>query len=59
MRFLYFYVMKDELDAVRAPAAEHATDWDDLRLVRYLGGPFADRSGGLITFYAESLGEAE
>jgi hypothetical protein len=49
MRFLYFYLMKDEPDAVRAAAAEHATYWHELRLSRYLGGPFADRSGGLMT----------
>lgn len=59
MRFLYFYVMKDDPDAVRATAAEHASYWDELHLSRYMGGAFADRPGGLITFDAGSLGEAE
>ncbi|HEX6302452.1 MAG TPA: YciI family protein [Acidimicrobiia bacterium] len=59
MRFLYFYLMKDAPDAVRAAAPDHAAYWHELGLDHYLGGPFADRSGGLITFDVESVGEAE
>jgi uncharacterized protein YciI len=59
VRFLYFYLMKHDPDAVRAAAAEHASYWHSLGLANYLGGPFADRSGGLITFEAESSAEAE
>jgi uncharacterized protein YciI len=33
--------------------------WRERRLEEYLGGPFTDRSGGLITFAAGSLEEAE
>ncbi|HEX5671994.1 MAG TPA: YciI family protein [Acidimicrobiia bacterium] len=59
MRFLYFYLMGDQPDAVRAAAPEHAGYWRGMGLANYLGGPFADRSGGLITFDAASLAEAE
>ncbi len=59
MRFSYFYLMKDEPDRVRAVAPDHATFWRDLGLRDYLGGPFADRSGGLITFEVDSVSEAE
>jgi uncharacterized protein YciI len=59
MRFLYFYLMKDAPDPVREVAPRHAAYWRDLRLPAYLGGPFADRSGGLITFEAESSEDAE
>jgi len=59
MRFLYFYLMRDGPDRVRAAAPEHASYWRELRLRGYLGGPFADRSGGLITFEAESGAAAE
>jgi uncharacterized protein YciI len=60
MRFLYFYLMRDgPPDRVRAAAPEHASYWRELRLRGYLGGPFADRSGGLITFEAESGAAAE
>jgi len=59
MRFLYFYLMRDGPDRVRAAAPKHASYWRELRLRGYLGGPFADRSGGLITFEAESGAAAE
>ena len=58
MRILYFYLMGDAPDRVRAAAPRHAAYWRDLGLDHYLGGPFADRSGGLITFEAGSLAEA-
>ncbi len=45
MRFLYFYLMKDAPDRVRGVAPDHAAYWR--------------RSGGLITFEAESGADAE
>jgi uncharacterized protein YciI len=59
MRFLYFYLMRDAPDRVRTTAPKHALYWRELQLSDYLGGPFADRSGGLITFEAESGPAAE
>lgn len=59
MRFLYFYLMRDAPDRVRAAAPKHAGYWRQLRLNGYRGGPFADRSGGLITFEAESGAAAQ
>ncbi|HEV8559263.1 MAG TPA: YciI family protein [Actinophytocola sp.] len=59
MRFLYFYLMKDAPDRVRATAPQHAAYWRQLGLRDYQGGPFADRSGGLITFQTESGVAAE
>jgi uncharacterized protein YciI len=59
MRFVYFYLMQDAPDRVRATAPKHAAYWQELHLDGYLGGPFADRSGGLITFQAESGAAAE
>jgi uncharacterized protein YciI len=53
MRFAYVYFMKDEPDRIRATVARHVAHWHDQRLPGYLGGPFEDRSGGLITFEAE------
>jgi len=54
MRFAYVYFMKPEPDRVRAIAPHHAAYWQQLALRDYRGGPFADRSGGLITCEAES-----
>lgn len=59
MRFLYLYLMRDAPDRVRAVAPKHASYWKELGLQEYLGGPFADRSGGLITFETASAEEAE
>jgi uncharacterized protein len=59
MRFSYFYLMKPDPDRVRAVAPEHVGYWRSLELRQYLGGPFADRSGGLITFEIGSADEAE
>ncbi len=52
-RFAYIYFMKDDPERVQAAVAGHVEHWHGLRLDGYLGGPFEDRSGGLITFDAE------
>jgi uncharacterized protein YciI len=59
VRFAYFYFMSDASQRVRGAASEHTAYWKGLGLPGYLGGPFADRSGGLITFEADSGEEAE
>jgi uncharacterized protein YciI len=59
MRIAYFYSMEGDPDRVRTMAPQHAEYWRDLGLPGYVGGPFADRSGGLITFEAGSLEAAE
>ena len=59
MRFLYFYLMNETPDQVGATAPAHAAYWQQLGLRNYAGGPFADRSGGLITFDADSAEEAD
>jgi hypothetical protein len=58
MRFAYFYFMTDDADRVREAAPDHAAYWQDLQLDGYQGGPFADRSGGLIVFAADSVDHA-
>jgi uncharacterized protein YciI len=42
--------MKRAPDRVSAVAPAHAAYWRALELGGYVGGPFADRSGGLIVF---------
>lgn len=58
MRIVHVYSMRDDPDRVHAVAPAHAAYWRDLRLPGYLGGPFADRSGGVITFEASSFEDA-
>ena len=57
-RFVYFYLMTSEHDAVRRLAPAHADYWNQLHLPGYAGGPFTDRSGGLITFLAHDYRQA-
>jgi uncharacterized protein YciI len=59
MKVAYFYFMIDDPDRARAVASQHVAYWRGLALPGYLGGPFVDRSGGLITFEVESSEEAE
>ena len=59
MRVLYFYLMKHAPDRVQVVAPAHASYWRGLALSGALGGPFADRSGGLITFEIGSYEDAE
>jgi hypothetical protein len=59
MRVLYFYLMRNAPDRIRTVAPNHAMYWGGLALPDYLGGPFADRSGGLISFEVASFDEAE
>jgi hypothetical protein len=58
-RYAFFYFMKEDPQAVRAAVPRHIDYWKALAPADYLGGPFADRSGGLITFFtavAETVG---
>lgn len=57
-RFLYFYLMRDEPDAIRDLLPAHVQYWRSCDLPEYVGGPFGDRTGGLITFAAHSLERA-
>jgi uncharacterized protein YciI len=57
--FAYFYLMKADPDGVRLVAPRHASYWRQLGLAHYTGGPFADRTGGLITFDAADAAAAE
>ena len=57
-QFAYFYLMRDEPDRVRAAVPRHMAHWRGLGLAGYRGGPFADRTGGLITFEADDGGRA-
>jgi uncharacterized protein YciI len=57
-RFVYFYFMKSFPDEIKEAAPSHVGYWKNCNLPGYMGGPFADRSGGLISFVAANLEEA-
>lgn len=50
--------MKDEPDRIAETIPSHIEFWQACRLSKYMGGPFADRTGGMITFEASGLSEA-
>jgi uncharacterized protein YciI len=58
-QYAFFYFMKDDSQRIRDTAPRHADYWKTLAPPDYMGGPFADRSGGLITFSAPDEAEAE
>jgi uncharacterized protein YciI len=59
IRFVYIYFMADVPARVRSIAPQHVEHWHYLNLEDYIGGPFADRSGGLITFVVDEPAQAE
>lgn len=57
-RFIYFYFNRNEPEKIREVVPVHVQYWKSADLKSYLGGPFADHSGGLISFTAQNLEEA-
>ncbi len=58
IRIAFFYFMKKDPDKIREVVPAHIAYWKNSNLEKYVGGPFADRSGGLISFEATGLPEA-
>jgi uncharacterized protein YciI len=54
-RFVYFYFNRHAPEQVKAVVPAHVRYWQTARLADYQGGPFGDRSGGLISFAAPDL----
>ncbi len=57
-QFVVFYFMKKEPEKIQKVVPLHVEYWKKRNLKKYKGGPFSDRSGGLITFEAENIEEA-
>ena len=58
-RFIFFYLMKDLPEVIGSVVIAHIEYWKQCTLNHYLGGPFADRSGGMITFACDEIKRAE
>ena len=56
--FVYFYFNRNEPEKIRQVVPAHVGYWKSANLKEYRGGPFSDRTGGLITFAASSIEEA-
>jgi uncharacterized protein YciI len=57
-RFIFFYFNRNEPEKIRRVVPVHVQYWKNANLTEYRGGPFRDRTGGLISFAAQSLQEA-
>jgi uncharacterized protein YciI len=57
-RFIYFYFNRNEPEKILQVVPAHVEYWKKADLKGYMGGPFGDRTGGLISFIAPSLHEA-
>lgn len=57
-RFVYFYFNRNEPEKIRRVVPVHVGYWKSASVKGYTGGPFGDRTGGLISFVAPSLQEA-
>jgi uncharacterized protein YciI len=57
-RFVYFYFNRLDPEKIRRVVPAHVDYWKTANLKDYLGGPFSDRTGGLISFAASNLQEA-
>lgn len=58
-KYVFFYLMKENEKRVADIVPSHVSYWKGRDLDNYQGGPFSDRSGGLITFLADSIENAE
>ena len=56
--YAFFYFMKNQSEAIGETVPGHIAYWKDDNYRKIQGGPFADRSGGMVVFQAESLDSA-
>ncbi len=54
-QYAFFYLMKNDPEKIRDIISAHIKYWKDSKPINYSGGPFSDRSGGLILFEAENM----
>ncbi|MCL7488389.1 MAG: hypothetical protein M8357_09485 [Desulfobulbaceae bacterium] len=51
-QYVYFYFMKNESEKIGRIVPEHIAYWRNCNAHGYKGWPFANRSGGMISFSA-------
>ncbi len=57
--YVFFYFTDSDTDNVKKIIKKHIEYWKDKKPENYKGGPFSDRSGGMISFTAENFEAAE
>ena len=54
-RFVYFYFNRNEPEEIKQVVPDHVQYWKTANPKGYSGGPFGDRTGGMITFLVPNL----
>lgn len=57
--YVYYYFMDGTPEAIGKAVPGHIQYWESLRLREFQGGPFGDRSGGMIVFQASDMQSAK
>jgi len=57
-RFVYFYFNRNQPEKIRQRVPTHVGYWKSANVKGFMGGPFGDKTGGLIFFVAQSLQDA-
>ena len=57
--YVFFYFMVDDVERIKSTIGPHVAYWKSQSFEYYRGGPFTDKSGGLIIFTSENYSEAE
>lgn len=48
--YAFFYLMRADAGGIPEVVPDHVAHWRGLGLGDYVGDPFQDRTGGLVTF---------
>lgn len=57
--FMFMYLLIEDTEKVKTHLGRHVSYWKNLEFGYFKNGPFADKSGGLIIFSADSRAAAE
>ncbi len=57
--YIFIYFLGDDIDKVKENLGQHVNYWKEQKFDYYKNGPFADKTGGLIMFSAESHEKAQ
>jgi len=56
-RYAYIFFLKPHYDKIKQTVLQHTDYWKNNNMEDYLGGTFADDTGGIISFAANGLEE--
>jgi len=57
--YMFMYLLVEDIDTVKKNLGPHVAYWKSMTFDHFQNGPFADKSGGMIIFSADSPEQAE